>query len=495
MGLALENFVNVAEYGAKGDGVHDDTEAINNCIADNYGKTINFGSGTYIITNSINLPFETDKKVSINGNGAIIKTIGDFGCVFDVGKKLRSDINNNNVGFPSYVQDLTIDASESNIDYAFDIETGFKDFKIKNCKTYRTINGIRIGENNSSPNDTFIEDCLIYGKGSEHYSTGIISNATDNNIINTRIYGFRKGFEVNGYITINQCHVLLRWEKQTTENFDPYERNSELFNEHYEKTCFAKIEADCKIMNCYCDSTYKFIEDDSKGRYVTITNSFYYNARHNVDCMLFDFKGDYANYNISDNVFFISRNTKGIGIKKNPYFNNFSQIKLHNNMIQNITNLSNPGDLLKANSFKYKTNNVLKANTWTVIGVLSNVQPYTACVLDVYIYNYLYKIRLQLDNELNVDNIQQWLKDNDTDSAYEIGFVKDEENPDVIYVCIKRDSDIEGVKYSVNVESSNNLIYEMIASKNSNPITDNGLLTNFTNNIPGTTLKLKSSLL
>lgn len=487
--------VNVKSFGAVGDGKTDDTEAINQCILANQGKTITFSPGVYVISSAIKLPFDMQSKVSIEGNGATIKCISDMECVFDVGKTVRTESEVNLVGYTSYIKDLNIDCEDVNVNYAFDIETGFKDLKIINCRTYRTLNGVRIGNNNTTtPSDTMIENCLLYGKGSEYDSVGIISNCTDNNVLNTRIYGFRTGFEINGYITINQCHVLLRWAKQTTTNFNPIEVNSDEWNRVYPLTKFAKVNNLCKITCSYADSVYKYIEDYSeKGNYVTFTDNFYYNSRNNVDSMMFDFSSDYINYNISNNTFNISKNTKGIGINNQKTLNVYSQLKIENNLIQNITNLSNPGDLLKVNIFKYKTNTNIVANKWYVVGVLSNVSAYNKFILNVYLNGYLYKMRVELDANRNAVSIEQLLT-NDEESKYTLGFIKDKTRDDVMYVCVKRSEGFQGLKFNVDIETSANLMFKVTASKESNPITDTALLSNYTSEEPITTLVLKSSI-
>lgn len=487
--------VNVKNYGAVGDGITDDTEAINKCIQSNLGKTITFSSGIYVISSSINLPYDMKSKVNIEGNGATIKCTGDIECVIDVGKTLKTETEDNLVGYTSYIKDLNIDCENANVNYAIDIEKGFKDLKIINCRTYRTLNGVRIGNNNTTtPSDTMIENCLFYGKGSEYDGVGIISNCTDNNALNTRIYGFRTGFEINGYITINQCHVLLRWSKQTTSNFNPIEVNGDRWNEVYPLTKFAKVNNLCKIMGCYADSVYKFIEDYSeRGDYVIFTDNFYYNSRNNVDSMMFDFSSNYINYNISNNTFNISKNTKGIGINNAKTFNNFSQLKIENNLIQNVVNLTNPGDLIKVGIFNYKSNVNLPANQWLVVGILSNVSNYNKFLLNVYLNAYLYKIRIELDGNNEVTKIDQLLT-NDEASNYTFGILKDSTRDDILYVCIKRDSEYVGFKYNVAIETTNNLMFKVTASKENNPITDTALLSNYTTEEPATTLDLKSTI-
>jgi hypothetical protein len=71
--LARESVVNVLDYGAVGDGVTDDTAAINNAIST--GKNIIFGAGTYLVTgieilNTSNVTLMGNGDVTIKANGA-----------------------------------------------------------------------------------------------------------------------------------------------------------------------------------------------------------------------------------------------------------------------------------------------------------------------------------------------------------------------------------------------------------------------------------------
>lgn len=68
--LTLEWLVNVADYGAVGDGVTDDTEAIQNATADAERKTLYFPSGIYKVTGTI--AFETGTVVSAYGAKIIL---------------------------------------------------------------------------------------------------------------------------------------------------------------------------------------------------------------------------------------------------------------------------------------------------------------------------------------------------------------------------------------------------------------------------------------
>ena len=52
----LGNIVYVSDFGAKGDGVTDDTQSIQNAINNTKNGTLHFGPGNYMITSPVNLP-------------------------------------------------------------------------------------------------------------------------------------------------------------------------------------------------------------------------------------------------------------------------------------------------------------------------------------------------------------------------------------------------------------------------------------------------------
>lgn len=63
----LDEMPSFRDYGAKLDGVTDDTAAINACLADNAGKIVRFPSGTALVKNAITVPADT----AIIGDGVI----------------------------------------------------------------------------------------------------------------------------------------------------------------------------------------------------------------------------------------------------------------------------------------------------------------------------------------------------------------------------------------------------------------------------------------
>lgn len=283
-------------YGADSDGEIDSTQFIQRCIEVNYGNTIDFYPGKYLISNPIELPFDIDKKVNLNGNGCVLiaKANSTFNSFFNVGVDI-TDNNQNEAGKkPVYIKNFKLNAENANVTYAIDISYGFKDLFIENIFSYKTLNGVRIGNNNyyqnKVPNDTTLINCTFFGKGSEYDSVGIYVDGTDNNAIMCRIYGFRKCFEIYGWITIIACHGLLRWKQQTVDNFNPYEVNGAEWNNYYPLTTFAEVHASCKFVSCYADSMFNFIDVQTDSA-ITLTNSNYFNARYTqVACRIFNLR-------------------------------------------------------------------------------------------------------------------------------------------------------------------------------------------------------------
>ena len=476
-------------YGADLSGTIDSSTAFNNCILANKGGTINLTTGTYLINDTIDLPFNNSEKVSINGNGSNIISTEDLDYLFLYGyDRVSDDIND--VGFTSYIKDLSINCENGEIDNIFYVKKGFKDLHILNVKTYRSKNAITIGESTGQPADVLIDNCLFYGNGSEYEGVGIISNCSDNYINNTRIYGFRNGFLINGGCVITNTHVLLRWSNQTSANFDPIERNSETFNTAYNQTSFAIVNHITRITSCYCDSMYKFLDIPTNGLNIILTNSFYFNARNNVNSMIIDLHEDVSNLICTNNEFSMSKYNIGEIIHLRKTLSNYSQIKIKDNTIMNITNMTNAFDIGRTNDFKYKLNKTFPANTWVVVGLINNFQAYNNTTFTLYINSWFYKIRIS-DNNGTIDSITQLLKSTGA-TNYSFGVLSDGVKK---YLCIKSSSESQNMKFNFEIENSSNLLFPLNVMKPGyHPIESPILLTDFSNNTPETQITLNYSI-
>lgn len=495
--LMLANTTNPIYYGADPTGVEDSTDAINDCIEANKGGTINFTTGTYKISNSILLPFDNDEKVSINGNGAKIITNDDIEYLFWVGYDRENDAQND-VGFPSYIKNLFIDGSNSTINYGVFNVKGFKDLRIDNVTIYRVNNGILIGEETGRSADLLLTNSLIYGNGSEHEGVGIIVNCGDNNINEVRIYGFRKGLEINGYITVDNTHVLLRWEEQTSTNFNPYPVGSIIFNEYYEQTNFADVNASCRITNSYADSVHKFLEIGDISSHVILQGAFYYNSRTGINQHLIDCEGRSIKLNVI-NCQFQLRPGNEVSIIRctneiTPTFSNYSQITISGIEIVGISNLTNYCDI----ALSGYTNNIhtgvdLTTSSWKVVGFIANWINAGRAFINVFINGYNYNVRIY-DELINEEYVPRCLTYNasDTDANYELACVRD---GTILYVCLKTiDSNVTGIKINMKLFESTNLVFTSFPIYNDSMLNSDLSLSNFTNNLPIQSVTLKQIL-
>lgn len=475
-------------YGADPTGTEDSTDAINNCILANKGGTINFSQGIYNVSDSINIPFKNNEKVSINGNGAKIVATEDITNLFHYGYDRETNAVNN-VGFPCYIKDLFINCENANVTNAIYNETGFKDLKAYNLTIYRCVNGFKLCDSSTYPCDTLIKNCLIYGKGSEYDGTGIICNGTDNNINMSRIYGFRKGFVINGSAVLNENHVLLRWQNQTSSNFDPYERNSETFNTYYEPTIFGEVNAPARISNCYCDSMYKFLKI-TVAEPVSLINSWYLNARDNVNAEMIEITRGDAKININSCTFYACKNNYCKVIKYDETINNYGEINIKNNIVRNYSKLTDFYDPIKENIPTGHDSINMTAGSWYIIAGLGNYYNGNRFTLRIYINGYQYDLHIETNSNGEVSGIYQVNK-SATDSAWVIGGFKYGSG---ILICVKNDSGSTGTHLDFKLENAYEPTYTVVPINSNFPAGSSRLLTDYTNDTPVYTATLKSVL-
>lgn len=125
----MDDFANVRDYGALGNGVADDTAAINRALFDLYcrdnspqvRRTLYFPAGTYLVSDVIKIP----TFATIQGEGmncTIIKATDDgVSCVAriaDSKQQVGASIGSNSATLPQYVvvNDITFNSNELGID-------------------------------------------------------------------------------------------------------------------------------------------------------------------------------------------------------------------------------------------------------------------------------------------------------------------------------------------------------------------------------------------
>lgn len=107
--------VSVWDYGATGDGVNDDTVAINNAISSNKGKTILFPCGTYLISEPITV-YSNTTLLGLDKNGCVIKLKNASNCNMIESENFGSLINGGSVTQPNKIGicNLSLDGNKDN---------------------------------------------------------------------------------------------------------------------------------------------------------------------------------------------------------------------------------------------------------------------------------------------------------------------------------------------------------------------------------------------
>lgn len=476
----IADTTNPIYYGADPTGVDDSTQAINDCIVANKGGAINLSTGTYLVSNSINLPFKNSEKVSINGNGAKIITTSTIDSLFVGGYDRSLTTDRNDVGFVSYIKDLNIDCSGGNVTNAFYNMQGFKDWHIINCSTYRTTNGVKIGDSNNSPSDILISDCILYGNGSEYAGTGILSNATDNYVQETRIYGFRTGINIasGSAIVVDNTHVLLRWHDQTQSNFDPYPIDGDDFATYYPQTIGVYANGGLRSNNLYIDSVCTSIKVNTTSE-VTLNNLKIFNARtveqHAIDSEVRDCK-----MIIDDSTFqFKSGNGKDVTglrcIHTNATFSPSVQLSLGKIVIIGISNMTNSFDLLLAAYPNQFPNSIsMTADTWYLAGVIGNWKTGDSVNITLNVDGWSYNYRL------SATAIQQYGANADNTTRYTVGTIVSGSN---LLVCIKT-NEAGGHVFNTSLMSGIRNNFNIAPIKNDAVQSSSRLLSAYTDSVP-----------
>lgn len=185
-------YINVKDYGVKGDGVTDDSNSIQKVINDNIGKAIFFPVGTYIVTKSIVLPDNTtimgenhEAKLIAKANNIIVFTNNAY---LQHGKTPDQSVTRCNIT----IKTITIDGNfvkspwtNYNLDQPA-INTGvigialyaqpirLYDVWVYNCEQYGivTVNG-EVNSDNSEPinDESIFLNCVVKfnGKHGWHY--------------------------------------------------------------------------------------------------------------------------------------------------------------------------------------------------------------------------------------------------------------------------------------------------------------------------------------
>lgn len=430
--------MNVNQYGAYGDGIHDDTAAIQYAINDNQFGTIYFCDGTYLISDTIKTYVDNTKQCNINmEKNTVIRASESLPCLIELG-----GLGGNNEGVNNrmrYISGGVIDAlnCESGIkinENAMGIT--IKDLEIKRFSTY----GIYVPVGNTLySSDLLIDNCYINGPGSNNNTYGIYLGRPDNKIVNSRINAVKVCVRANyGGQFLNNIHGLgIGYNTSDNTWF-----NNTVFMHH---TNGSGIQ----ITNCFCDTFQTFVKSETSDNF-NVNNSMFYSYLSNVDCILFDLQNSDTKYNIKNNTFDLpTPSSKHIGIK---YANFNDQLTLNDyrvfikdNILLGSINL-NAGDLLLMTHKSYQpywnaTNNSLGSNNWLKIGYIIPSLEWNSLDLNIEGYHFIANFKLErYDGVMYVTQRASYKSNNDVTPRLGFKFIHNTNGYNIIGVYLQQTS-------------------------------------------------------
>jgi hypothetical protein len=215
----LDNPINVLLHGVTGDGVTDDSTAIQSLIDNNPHKTLYFPNGTYLLSESIITSANYQHSVQLKlDKYAILKADNNFtgDYVIELGGKDTDDQSMYNIGVLYGLDGGIIDCNnECGGILVYGISPTVTNTEIRNCATI----GIKLplGMHNGSA-DAYISNIHIFGNNDVN-TIGIDCAAADNTIQDVRTYKTQIGMKITvGGNYIRNIHCLYSNDDLTNYN-------------------------------------------------------------------------------------------------------------------------------------------------------------------------------------------------------------------------------------------------------------------------------------
>lgn len=218
----LNNCITPQMYGAKGDGVTDDSQAIQDAIDDNPHSTIYFPDGNYKLGSTIYTWPDNERCVNlIFSENAEFFTSSSLECLFFIG---GYDLTSNygttaTLGHKKYFMGGRFNGA--NCEYAVKMSSATCDQQFMNCTFYNCNSALLMGHVTTARSiDSVIAYCNFIGTGAAD-SFGVKYMKADNKIQHCRIYGFKTCiWSAEGGVYAFDIHTLDLSETPSGYNCD-----------------------------------------------------------------------------------------------------------------------------------------------------------------------------------------------------------------------------------------------------------------------------------
>lgn len=435
--LIPESYINVKLNGVYGDGIHDDTNAIQKLINNNPKNTLYFPNGNYLISAPLTVPADKDLSVSFKlDNYARIFTNTEIESLFEIGKIIvenRSNQDNDWLWFEGGILDC------NNTTYGFYGHARKGYIRINktifiNIKNYGLYLDYYTGEINSG--NAKITNCAFWGitSDTEDISTAIYSKSSDNEFIGIRIQRTKKGVISKGGNYFSDFHITTQWANTLVANLQNETVGFELDGENF-------------LNQCYVDTYAKAFHSKSGIHYLTECYTYYWFSNSELrNYILYITDGSFRCSNCKFNLpnqginhCIYSPNTylmRNINVENRVLCTNTSFTK------NSTTKINDYGYSMEVNSKNntpttYYDNQTLAQNVWQPIAVIKQTT------------NSLYHLQIAIANQKLIDvvfNGYGFMKATDlleNDANFEIGLLNEFTESEVeggkyYYLCIRK---------------------------------------------------------
>lgn len=286
---SLNIFINVKNHGAKGDGITDDTTAIQNCITNYPHHTIFFPAGDYLISAPLDIPRGNEYQVNLllDPNARIfsnshITALINIGVTQTGSLYERYEVGNN-VTIMGGIWDAL------NATYAIYGTPERKQTRLFNCNIINVTDyGIYIDRHEeastSNSSDWTILMCTIQGNQNTINTTGIYLYGNDNELVDNRITGCTVGIDIpGGGNLISVTHITATFETPSASLINTttgviIRGGINMFSELYIDTCGTCMLFQSNDTTTYIDQmhTYYYQDGDEANYTCFLVDSVHY---------------------------------------------------------------------------------------------------------------------------------------------------------------------------------------------------------------------------